>query len=122
MLAFYGSFKNYHANTAHISVNFEHILLAVTGSGLAFAFSGFQNGLIVANSAKNPKLAIPLSLIAPVIVGLTMYISLSLLFMFCVPESVNGFNARVAPLLGLLSLFSLHIIYTILFISTFWYR
>lgn len=37
--------------------------------------------------------------------------------MFCVPESVNGFNARVAPLLGLLSLFSLHIIYTILFID-----
>ncbi|AEE87313.1 Amino acid transporter [Francisella cf. novicida Fx1] len=117
MLAFYGSFKNYHANTVHISVNFEHILLAVTGSGLAFAFSGFQNGLIVANSAKNPRLAIPLSLIAPVVVGLTMYISLSLLFMFCVPESVNGFNAGVAPLLGLLSLFSLHIIYTILFID-----
>lgn len=52
MLAVYGSFKNYHANTSHITVNFEHILLAVTGSGLAFAFSGFQNGLIVANSAK----------------------------------------------------------------------
>lgn len=117
MLAVYGSFNNYHANTSQITVNFEHILLAITGSGLAFAFSGFQNGLIVANSAKNPKLAIPLSLIAPVVVGLTMYISLSLLFMFCVPESVDGFDAGVAPLLGLLSLFSLHIIYTILFID-----
>ena len=118
MLAVYGSFKNYHANTLHITVNFEHILLAITGSGLAFAFSGFQNGLIVANSAKNPKLAIPLSLIAPVVVGLTMYISLSLLFMFCIPGSVKGFDGGVAPLLGLLSLFSLHIIYTILFIDT----
>ncbi|WP_150468180.1 APC family permease [Francisella sp. SYW-9] len=117
MLIAYGSFKNYHANTAHIQVNFEHVLLAVTGSGLAFAFSGFQNGLIVANSAKNPKLAIPLSLIAPVVVGLTMYISLSLMFMFCVPGSVKNFSGGVAPLLGLLSLFSLHIIYTILFID-----
>ncbi|MDE4959575.1 APC family permease, partial [Francisella tularensis subsp. holarctica] len=79
------------------SVNFEHILLAVTGSGLAFAFSVFQNGLIVANSAKNPRLAIPFSLIAPVVVGLIMYLSLSLRIMFCVPESVNGFNAGVAP-------------------------
>ncbi|MED7788788.1 APC family permease [Francisella sp. 19X1-34] len=117
MLSVYGSFKNYHANTAHIHVNFEHVLLAVTGSGLAFAFSGFQNGLIVANSAKNPKLAIPLSLIVPVVVGLTMYISLSLMFMFCVPGLVKNFSAGVAPLLGLLSLFSLHIIYTILFID-----
>ncbi|MDE4955351.1 APC family permease, partial [Francisella tularensis subsp. holarctica] len=33
------------------------------------------------------------------------------------PESVIGFNAGVAPLLGLLILFSLHIIYTILFID-----
>lgn len=117
MLAIYGSFENYHANTSHTTVSFEHILLAITGSGLAFAFSGFQNGLIVANSAKNPKLAIPLSLIAPVVVGLTMYISLSLLFIFCVPESASGFNAGVAPLLGLLSLFSLHAIYTVLFID-----
>ena len=37
--------------------------------------------------------------------------------MFRVPESVNSFNAGVAPLLGLLSLFNLHIIYTILFID-----
>ncbi|KEI35699.1 amino acid transporter [Francisella sp. W12-1067] len=117
MLAVYGSFDNYHANSAKISVSFEHILLAVTGSGLAFAFSGFQNGLIIANSARNPKLAIPLSLFAPIVVGLIMYLSLSLLFIFCVPAQVDNFNASVAPLLGLLSLFGLHFVYTILFID-----
>lgn len=117
MLAFYGSFDNFTHNTSSTSISFETILLAITGSGLAFAFSGFQNGLVVANSAKNPKVAIPLSLFAPVVVGLTMYLSLSLLFMFCLPESADHLAVDVAPLLGLLSLFSLHFIYTVLFID-----
>lgn len=117
MLTFYGSFDNFTHNTSSTSISFETILLAITGSGLAFAFSGFQNGLVVANSAKNPKLAIPLSLFAPVVVGLTMYLSLSLLFMFCLPASADHLAVNVAPLLGLLSLFGLHFIYTVLFID-----
>ena len=117
MLVVYGSFDNYHANNSHSNINFENILLAITGSGLAFAFSGFQNGLVVANSAKNPKLAIPLSLFAPIVVGLSMYLSLSLLFMFCMPADKAGLDVSVAPLLGLLGLFGLHYIYTVLFID-----
>jgi len=117
MLSVYGSFDNYHASNTHGNVNFENILLAITGSGLAFAFSGFQNGLVVANSAKNPKVAIPLSLFAPIVVGLSMYLSLSLLFMFCMPADKAGLDVSVAPLLGLLGLFGLHYIYTVLFID-----
>ncbi|MGQ4002615.1 APC family permease [Francisellaceae bacterium CB300] len=117
MLVAYGSFDNYHASNTHGNISFENILLAITGSGLAFAFSGFQNGLVVANSAKNPKVAIPLSLFAPVVVGLSMYLSLSLLFMFCMPAGKAGLDVSVAPLLGLLGLFGLHYIYTVLFID-----
>ncbi|MFT4693962.1 MAG: amino acid transporter [Francisella sp.] len=117
MLAVYGSFDNYNASNIHGNVNFENILLAITGSGLAFAFSGFQNGLVVANSAKNPKVAIPLSLFVPIVVGLSMYLSLSLLFMFCMPADKVGLDVSVAPLLGLLGLFGLHYIYTVLFID-----
>lgn len=111
-------------NPSHIVNNhnlpklaFEPILLAITSSGLAFAFSGFQNGLIIANSAENPRRAIPLSIIAPVIIGWVMYSALSLMFMFCLPSEKYSMITGVAPLLGLLSLFGLHYIYVILFVD-----
>ena len=96
---------------------FEPILLAITSSGLAFAFSGFQNGLILANSTANPKRAIPWSIFAPIIIGWILYSSLSLMFMFCLPEEKFGLVKAVAPLLGLLSLFGLNYIYIVLFVD-----
>lgn len=98
------------------SISFEKVLLAITSSGLAFAFSGFQNGLFLANDAANPRKAIPLSLFAPVAIGLTMYSLLSAMFIFCLPNGVS-LSAAAAPLLGLLALFNIHYIYTVLFID-----
>lgn len=97
---------------AHIT--FEPVLFAITSSGLAFAFTGFQNGLIVANSAANPRRAIPLSVFTPIVIGLLMYGSLSLMFLFCAGSNSN-LPAATAPLLGLLSLFGLHYLFIILF-------
>ncbi len=95
----------------------EPVLLAITSSGLAFAFAGFQNGLILANSAENPRRAIPLSIFAPIIIGWLLYTSLSLMFMVCIPTGKIALVQSIAPLLGLLSLFGLHYIYLILFVD-----
>ena len=112
------------ANPQHLLTNqhlpklaFEPILLAITSSGLAFAFAGFQNGLILANSAQNPRRAIPLSIFAPILIGWILYSSLSLMFILCLPSDKFSLLAAVAPLLGLLSLFGLHYIYVVLFID-----
>ncbi len=117
MILIYGN--HHHITTNHTlpKFSFEPILLAITSSGLAFAFAGFQNGLIIANSADNPRRAIPLSIVAPVIIGWLMYSLLSLMFMLCLPSEKSSLITGVAPLLGLLSLFGLHYIYTILFID-----
>ncbi|WP_119328935.1 APC family permease [Cysteiniphilum halobium] len=106
IIIYYGSTStfSYHANTKPFNMN--NILLAITSSGLAFAFTGFQNGLILANNAKNPHKSLPLSVIFPIIIGLTMYASLSLAFMFGLPPQ-STFNAT-APLLGILGLLSLN--------------
>lgn len=111
------AFGNWHNVGTLISVHkfsFESVLLAITGSGLAFAFTGFQNGLILANSIANPRKALPYSLFSPIIVGFILYCSLSLAFIFCIGG--NKFIVGTsAPLLGLVGLFSLHIIITVLF-------
>lgn len=103
------------ANSQH-EFSFENVLLAITSSGLAFAFTGFQNGLILANSTSNPKRALPYSLFAPIIIGFILYSSLSLIYITCLGDKqlVAG---SAAPLLGVVSLFGIHIIITILFID-----
>ncbi|MFZ9035127.1 MAG: APC family permease [Francisellaceae bacterium] len=93
----------------------KSILLAITTSGIAFAFTGFQNGLILANNAKNVKRAIPLSVIAPIIIGLLMYGLLSLLFIFCLPETAQFLTLAAAPLLGILGLLGMHCLLLLMF-------
>ena len=95
--------------------SFESILSTITSTGVAFAFTGFQNGIILANSVKN-KNALFYSLFAPLLMGVILYCSLSLAFIFCL--GTNSLNISYsAPLLGLVGLFSLHIISTVLFID-----
>ena len=117
MIIIYGK-PEHLMNATHLpKLSLEPVLLAITSSGLAFAFSGFQNGLILANSADNPKRAIPLSVFAPVFIGWVLYSALSLMFMLCLPSDKFTLIQTVAPLLGLLSLFGLHYIYLILFVD-----
>lgn len=117
MIVIFGKVDHVTSHHAASSFKFEQILLAITSSGLAFAFAGFQNGLVLANSTKNPKLAIPLSVIAPIIIGWVIYSTLSLMFMTCLPNENMALVNGVAPLLGLLSLFGLHYVFVILFID-----
>lgn len=117
MIIVFGKPEHIASNHAVTTWKFEPILLAITGSGLAFAFAGFQNGLILANSSKNPKFAIPMSVISPIVIGFIIYATLSLMFMWCLPNQKLNLVGGVAPLLGLLSLFGLNYIYIILFVD-----
>jgi amino acid transporter len=114
LITLFGNAENIHIANINNQFSFEKALLAVTSGGLAFAFTGFQNGLILANSAKNPKKAIPLSLFLPVIIGLILYSSLSLIYITCLGDKRLALTDS-APLFGLVALFNIHIIIAILF-------
>ena len=117
LIIWFGKWDNVTGHYAASPVSFEKILLAITGSGLAFAFTGFQNSLVLANSAVNKKKALPYSIFAPIIVGGAIYICLSLAFITCLPSDKQFTFTAVAPLLGLVSLFGIHIMYAVLFID-----
>lgn len=116
LIIVFGDFENVKFANAQHEFSMENVLLAIASSGMAFAFTGFQNGLILANSAGNPKKALPYSLFAPIIIGFILYSSLSLIYITCLGDKqlVAG---SAAPLLGVVSLFGIHIIITILFID-----
>jgi len=116
LIVIFGDWKNVEfANIQH-AFSMESVLLAITSSGMAFAFTGFQNGLILANSASNPKKSLPYSLFAPIIIGFVLYSSLSLIYITCLGDKQMAIGSA-APLLGVVSLFGIHIIITILFID-----
>ncbi|MFC4892180.1 APC family permease [Pseudofrancisella aestuarii] len=112
-----GKVDNVTAHYSNTPFNFSNILFAITSSGVAFAFTGFQNGLILAADAKNPRIALPLSVIAPVLIGLVMYILLTMIYMFCLDGDTSKVFNATAPLLGILSLLGLNYLFVILFVD-----
>jgi len=116
LIIMFGSWENVNFANLNHEFSFESVLLAITGSGLAFAFTGFQNGLILANSTKNPKKALPYSLFAPILVGLILYASLSVIYITCLGEKHLDLGSA-APLLGITALFGIHILVNVLFID-----
>ncbi len=116
LIIMFGSWENVERANVKYEFSFESVLLAITGSGLAFAFTGFQNGLILANSSKNPRRAMPYSLFAPILVGFILYSSLSIIYISCLGDKELA-RGSAAPMLGIVLLFSTHIIVTLLFID-----
>lgn len=116
LIALFGDWKNVEFANINHPFSLESALLAITSSGIAFAFTGFQNGLILANSVSNPKKALPYSLFAPIIIGFILYSSLSLVYITCLGDKQMAAGSA-APLLGVVSLFGVHIIITVLFID-----
>jgi len=112
----FGEFENVKTATEAHPFSLENVLLAITGSGIAFAFTGFQNGLILANSARDPHKALPYSLFAPIIIGFILYSSLSVIYITCLGDKHLELGSA-APLLAIVSLFGVHWIITILFID-----
>lgn len=84
------------------------IFTALSAGGIAFAFTGFQNGLMLAGEVQNPQRNIPIAIIGAVLIGLVLYFMLQLSFLAAVPPAflTHGwqqlsFPGDSGPLVGL---------------------
>ncbi|KTC85188.1 APC family permease [Legionella brunensis] len=84
------------------------IFTALSAGGIAFAFTGFQNGLMLAGEVQNPQRNIPIAILGAVLVGFVLYFMLQLSFLVAIPQSylANGwqnlsFPGDSGPLVGL---------------------
>ncbi|MDQ5884311.1 MAG: hypothetical protein QG556_650 [Pseudomonadota bacterium] len=104
--------------------DFHGIFSALSLGGVAFAFTGFQNGLMMAGEVKEPEKSLPLSLLGAVLVGFVLYSLLQWAFIIAIPDTalVNGwsnlsFTDDSSPLVGLALVLGLGGIATLLMID-----
>ena len=100
------------------------IFTALSTGGIAFAFTGFQNGLILAGEVKNPQRNIPIAILGAVLIGFVLYFMLQLSFIAAVPQKYlsNGwaglsYPGDSGPLVGLTLLLGLGVVATLLMID-----
>lgn len=101
-----------------------NIFTALSTGGVAFAFTGFQNGLMLAGEVKNPQRNIPISILGAVLIGFLLYFMLQLSFIVAVPQAYlsQGWHALSypgdsGPLVGLTLLVGLSFVATLLMID-----
>ncbi len=90
------------------------IFTALSAGGIAFAFTGFQNGLMLAGEVQNPQRNIPIAILGAVFVGFILYFMLQLSFLVAIPQSYLSqgwhnltFPGDSGPLVGLTLLLGL---------------
>lgn len=100
------------------------IFTALSAGGIAFAFAGFQNGLILAGEVKNPQRNIPIAILGAVLIGFILYFMLQFSFIAAIPEKylAQGWQALSypgdsGPLVGLTLLLGLGVVATLLMID-----
>lgn len=109
----------------HISLtdkdSWVQIFTALSAGGVAFAFTGFQNGLILAGEVKNPQRNIPIAILGAVLIGFVLYFMLEFSFLAAMPKKylAHGWHALTypgdsGPLVGLTLLLGLSIVATLL--------
>jgi amino acid transporter len=88
--------------------DWHHIFSTLSYGGVAFAFTGFQNGLLMAGEIEHPEKALPLSLLGSVLMGFIIYAALQWSFIVAIPDTAlkNGweylnFTGDSGPLVGL---------------------
>ena len=89
--------------------DWQHVFSTLSFGGVAFAFTGFQNGLLMAGELEHPEKSIPYSLLGAVLIGFLIYTSLQWSFIVAMPDTMlaNGdwehlrFKGDSAPLVGL---------------------
>lgn len=100
----------------HLSskTDWQQIFSALSVGGVAFAFTGFQNGLMLAGEVKNPQRNIPIAILGAVAVGFVLYFMLQLAFIVAIPQAslAHGwqnlsFAGDSGPLVGLTLLLGL---------------
>lgn len=101
-----------------------NIFTALSAGGVVFAFTGFQNGLILAGEVKNPQRNIPIAILGAVLIGFILYFMLQLSFLAAVPQKylIHGWNGLTypgdsGPLVGLTLLLGLGFVATLLMID-----
>ncbi len=84
------------------------IFSALSTGGVIFAFTGFQNGLMLAGEVRNPQKNIPIAILGAVLIGFVLYFMLQLSFLVAVPASYLtqgwqhlSFPGDSGPLVGL---------------------
>ena len=97
------------------------IFSALSVGGVAFAFTGFQNGLILAGEVKNPQSNIPIAILGAVFVGFILYFLLQFSFIVGVPKQylTHGwqhlsFPGDSGPLVGLTLMLGLGVVGSLL--------
>lgn len=100
------------------------IFSALSAGGIAFAFTGFQNGLILAGEVRNPQKSIPIAILGAVLVGFILYFMLQLSFLSAVPTNYLyqgwqhlSFSGDSGPLVGLSLLLGLSTVAVLLLID-----
>lgn len=75
------------------------IFSALSVGGIAFAFTGFQNGLVLAGEVKNPQRNIPIAILGAVLIGFVLYFLLQFSFLVAVPQEYlqHGWNGLNFP-------------------------
>ncbi|MCL9682496.1 APC family permease [Legionella maioricensis] len=104
--------------------SWANIFAALSAGGVVFAFTGFQNGLILAGEVKNPQRNIPIAILGAVLIGFILYFMLQLSFIVAMPQKylANGWSALSypgdsGPLVGLTLLLGLGVVATLLMID-----
>lgn len=110
------TFSNIHIDLAG-KTNWEQIFSALSAGGVVFAFTGFQNGLMLAGEVKKPQRNIPIAILGAVLIGFVLYFMLQLSFIAAVPKTylAHGwqglsFPGDSGPLVGLTLLLGLGIV------------
>ncbi len=101
-----------------------NIFTALSAGGIAFAFTGFQNGLILAGEVKNPQRNIPIAILGAVLIGFILYFMLQLSFLAAMPQKylaqgwhTLSYPGDSGPLVGLTLLLGLGTVATLLMID-----
>lgn len=100
------------------------VFTALSAGGIAFAYTGFQNGLILAGEVKDPQRNIPIAILGAVLIGFVLYFMLQFSFLAAIPQKflTHGWQALnypgdSGPLVGLTLLLGLGIVATLLMID-----
>lgn len=110
------TFENIHIEVSH-ALNWEQIFSALSVGGVIFAFTGFQNGLVLAGEVKNPQRNVPIAILGAVLIGFVLYFMLQLAFIAAVPQKYLAggwhnlsFPGESGPLVGLTLLLGLGVV------------
>ncbi len=99
-------------NNIHLHLSdkaaWAQIFSALSVGGIAFAFTGFQNGLMLAGEVVDPQRNIPIAILGAVLIGFLLYFMLQFSFLVAVPSQyvAHGwqhlaFPGDSGPLVGL---------------------